>query len=126
MSTASNLPAYLEKYLSIPTEKVAPYISLYWASLMIGRWTGAVGAFDVNAGAKKILSFFMPYLAFGVFLLVNTIANHDISSFYIYAVVIAVMIVCDILSKGNPVKMLLIFSCHCFNNNKLGTPIIIF
>jgi FHS family L-fucose permease-like MFS transporter len=42
--------------------------------------------------------------------LVNTIANHDISSFYIYAVVIAVMIVCDILTKGNPVKMLLIFS----------------
>jgi FHS family L-fucose permease-like MFS transporter len=110
VSTASNLPAYLEKYLSVPTEKVAPYISLYWASLMIGRWTGAVGAFDVSAGAKKILSFFMPYLAFGVFLLVNTIANHDVSSFYIYAVVIAVMIVCDILSKGNPVRMLLIFS----------------
>jgi FHS family L-fucose permease-like MFS transporter len=110
VSTASNLPAYLEQYLSVPTEKVAPYISLYWASLMIGRWTGAVGAFDVSAGAKKILSFFMPYLAFAVFLLVNTIANHDITPFYIYAVVIAVMIVCDIMSKGNPVRMLLIFS----------------
>ena len=110
VSTASNLPAYLEEYLSVPTEKVAPYISLYWASLMIGRWTGAVGAFDVSAGAKKMLSFFMPYLAFAVFLLVNTIANHDITPFYIYAAVIAVMIVCDILSKGNPVTMLLIFS----------------
>lgn len=110
VSTASNLPDYLQKYLSVPTEKVAPYISLYWASLMIGRWTGAVGAFDVNAGTKKMLSFFMPYLAFGVFLLVNTIANHDITPFYIYAAVIAVMIICDILSKGNPVKMLLIFS----------------
>jgi FHS family L-fucose permease-like MFS transporter len=110
VSTASNLPAYLQENLGVPTEKVAPYISLYWASLMIGRWTGAVGAFDVSAGAKKILSFFMPYLAFAVFLLVNTIAAHDISQFYIYAVVIAVMIVCDIMSKGNPVRMLLIFS----------------
>ena len=110
VATASNLPAYLEEYLAVPTEKVAPYISLYWASLMIGRWTGAVGAFDVSAGAKKMLGFFMPYLAFAVFLLVNTIANHDITPFYIYAVVIAFMIVCDILSKGNPVKMLLIFS----------------
>ena len=110
VSTASNLPAYLEEYLSVPTEKVAPYISLYWASLMIGRWTGAVGAFDVSAGAKKMLSFFMPYLAFAVFLLVNSIANHDITPFYIYGAVIAVMIVCDILSKGNPVTMLLIFS----------------
>ncbi len=110
VSTASNLPAYLEQYLAVPTEKVAPYISLYWASLMIGRWTGAVGAFDVNAGTKKILSFFMPYLAFGIFLLVNSIANHDITPFYVYGIVIAVMIACDIMSKGNPVTMLLIFS----------------
>jgi FHS family L-fucose permease-like MFS transporter len=110
VSTASNLPAYLEKYLNVPTQGVAPYISLYWASLMIGRWTGAVGAFDVSKGAKQILSFLMPYLAFGVFLLVNSIARHDVSQFYIYAFIIALMIVCDILSKNNPVRMLLIFS----------------
>jgi len=110
VATASNLPAYLEKYLNVSTEKVAPYISLYWASLMIGRWTGAVGAFDVSKGAKQILNFFMPYLAFAVFLLVNAIAQHEVSQFYIYAVVIAVMIVCDIASKGNPARMLLIFS----------------
>jgi FHS family L-fucose permease-like MFS transporter len=41
---------------------------------------------------------------------VNTIANHDVSQFYIYALVIAVMIVCDIASKGNPARMLMIFS----------------
>jgi FHS family L-fucose permease-like MFS transporter len=110
VATASNLPAYLEKYLSVPTQKVAPYISLYWASLMIGRWTGAVGVFDVSKGAKQVLNFLMPYLAFAVFLLVNTIANHDITQFYVYAFVIAIMIVCDIASKGSPVKMLLIFS----------------
>ena len=110
VATASNLPAYLEKYLSIPTQKVAPYISLYWASLMIGRWTGAVGAFDVSKGAKQILNFLMPYLAFIVFLLVNSIAKHEVDQFYIYAIVIAVMIACDIASKGNPARMLLIFS----------------
>lgn len=110
VSTASNLPAYLEKFLGVPTPKVAPYISLYWASLMIGRWTGAVGAFNVAKGTEKVLSFIMPYLAFGVFLLVNTIAKHDVTQFYIYAVVIAAMILCDIASKGNPARMLLIFS----------------
>ncbi|MCW3089643.1 MAG: sugar transporter [Ferruginibacter sp.] len=110
VSTASNLPAYMEQHLAIPTEKIAPYISLYWASLMIGRWTGAVGAFDVSMGWKKILSFLMPYLAFGVFLLVNTIAQHDVTQFFVYAFVIAVMIVGDILSKGNPARMLLIFA----------------
>jgi FHS family L-fucose permease-like MFS transporter len=110
VSTASNLPAYMEQYLKTPTEKIAPFISLYWASLMIGRWTGAVGAFDVTAGTKKILNFLMPYIAFAIFLAVNAIAQHDITPFFVYAFVIAAMIVCDILSKGNPARMLLIFS----------------
>ena len=110
VATASNLPAYLEQYLSVPTQKVAPYISLYWASLMIGRWTGAVGVFDVTKGAKQFLKFLMPYLAFGIFLLVNTIMNHNVEAFYVYALVITVMIIADILSNNNPVKMLLIFS----------------
>ena len=100
----------MEKSLGFETKDIAPYVSLYWASLMIGRWTGAVEAFDFNAGIKKILRFLAPYLAFGVFLLVNAIAKHDLSHFYIYGVIILVMIVCDILSKGNPARMLLIFS----------------
>ncbi len=110
VATASNLPEYMMQHLNMPTNQVAPYISLYWASLMMGRWTGAVGAFDVSAGAKKILNFLMPYLAFGVFLGVNAIAQHDISSFYVYGLVIITMIIGDILSKGNPARMLLIFS----------------
>ncbi len=110
VATASNLPAYLEQHLNISTQKVAPFISLYWASLMIGRWTGAIGVFDINKGAKQMLKFIVPYLAFAVFLLVNMIARHDVSQFYIYLIVIAVMIVADILSDNNPVKMLLIFS----------------
>jgi MFS transporter, FHS family, L-fucose permease len=110
VSTASNLPAYMEQHLGVPTEKIAPYISLYWASLMIGRWTGAVGAFDVSKGMKQVLNFLMPYLAFAVFLIVNSIAQHDVTQFFVYAFVIAVMIIGDILSKGNPARMLLIFS----------------
>ncbi len=110
VATASNLPEYMRQHLNTPTDKVAPFVSLYWASLMMGRWTGAVGAFDVSMGAKKILNFLMPYLAFAVFLIVNAIAQHDISSFYVYAFVIVAMIVGDILSKGSPAKMLLIFS----------------
>ena len=111
VSTASNFPEYMEKSLGFTTKDIAPYVSLYWASLMIGRWTGAVDAFDITAGFKKILRFLAPYLAFGVFLMVNAIAKHDLSHFYIYGLVILVMIACDIASKGNPARMLLIFSC---------------
>ena len=110
VSTASNLPEYMRLHIGIPTEKIAPYISLYWASLMIGRWTGAVGAFGVSKSKAKILNFVMPYLAFAVFLIVNSIAQHDITQFYIYGLVIIAMIIGDIMSKGSPVRMLLIFS----------------
>lgn len=110
VSTASNLPAYMEKSLGFSTKDVAPYVSLYWASLMIGRWTGSVEAFDISGGFKKILRFLAPYLAFGVFLLVNAIAQHDLRPFYIYPLIILVMIIADVLSKGNPARMLLLFS----------------
>jgi MFS transporter, FHS family, L-fucose permease len=110
VSTASNLPEFMKQHLNTTTDQIAPYVSLFWASLMIGRWTGAVEAFDVNAGFKKIMRFVMPYLAFGVFLLVNRIANHDLTPFYLYAFVIVAMIIGDILSKGNPARQLLIFS----------------
>jgi FHS family L-fucose permease-like MFS transporter len=110
VSTASNLPAYMEKNLGFLTKDIAPYISLYWASLMIGRWTGAVEAFTDIMSTQKILRFIAPYIAFAVFLFVNAIANHDLSPFYIYGFIILVLIAADIASKGNPARMLLIFS----------------
>lgn len=110
VSTASHLPIYLKDKIGIATSEVAPYVSLYWASLMIGRWTGAVGAFDFSMSTKKVLKFVAPYLAFVVFLLVNSLANHDVKQFYIYIFVIAYMLVIDILSRGNPAKVVLYFA----------------
>ena len=116
VSTASNLPAYMENIINLKTnlkftvQDIAPYISLYWASLMIGRWTGAVGAFTDDMNLQKVFKFLAPYLAFGVFLLVNAIAKHDLTPFYVYGLIIFVLIAADILSKGNPARMLLIFS----------------
>lgn len=110
VSTASNLPAYMEKDLGFLTKDIAPYISLYWASLMIGRWTGGVEAFTSDMSLQKILRFIAPYLAFGVFLGVNKFMEHDLTPFYVYALIILVLIGADIASKGNPARMLLIFS----------------
>ncbi|RZK63496.1 MAG: MFS transporter, partial [Pedobacter sp.] len=110
VSTASNLPAYMEKDLGFALHDIAPYISLYWASMMIGRWTGAVEAFTDNVSTQKILRFIAPYLAFGIFLAVNAIADHDLAPFYVYGLIILVLIIADMASKGNPARMLLIFS----------------
>ena len=116
VSTASNLPQFMKEHLKtpdgaeFPTEKIAPFVSLFWASLMMGRWTSSVGAFNIGSSAKSVLRFIMPYLAFGVFLAVNKIAKHDITPFYIYAVIIIALILGDLASRGNPARQLLIFS----------------
>lgn len=115
VSTIANLPAYLELPveqggLGISTSQLAPYVSLYWASLMIGRWTGAAGAFEIGASAKKMLTLILPYVAFAVFLAVNRIAQHEVSQFFGYAFVIVAMILVTLASRGNPARMLLYFA----------------
>lgn len=110
VSTASNLPEFMKQELGTPTDKIAPFVSLFWASLMIGRWTSSVEAFNFSAGITRIMNFLMPYIAFGFFILVNKIANHDVTPFYVYGFVILALIVGDILSKGNPARQLLLYS----------------
>lgn len=111
VSTASNLPEFMRQHAGISTGKIAPYISLFWASLMIGRWSSSVGAFNLKGKSRIILNFVVPYAAFAVFLLVTYVANHDIAPFYIYSLIILVLIFADLISKGNPARQLLIFSC---------------
>lgn len=107
-STSSNLPEYLRQHLNISTHESASYLSLFWASLMIGRWVSAVGSFNLSNVMKRILTILMPYVAFGIFLLANF--GHDLQSFYIYPIVIAVIIIADAISKGNPVRQLMLYS----------------
>jgi len=110
VSTASNLPEYMLKKLGIATANSAPYVSLYWASLMIGRWTASIAVFNVTGAFKKVLNVVVPYAAFGLFLLISKLANHDVTPFYVYGFAIIVLIIADLLSKGNPARQLFIFS----------------
>lgn len=110
VATVSNLPEFMRQQVGISTDKVAPFVSLYWASLMIGRWTASVGAFSLKGGIKTVLNFLVPYIAFAVFLFVNSLASHDVTPFYVYAFVILALIGADIASKGNPARQLLLFS----------------
>ena len=110
VATAANLPEFMREHLGTATGDIAPFVSLYWASMMIGRWTASLGALNLKPATQNILRVVMPYIAFGVFILVNKIADHDVSHFYVYAAIIPVIIIGDFLTKGNPVRQLLIFS----------------
>jgi FHS family L-fucose permease-like MFS transporter len=110
VSTAGNLPEYMLQHLGTGTEQVAPYVSLFWASLMVGRWTSSVDILKLSVVGKKIFRILVPYLAFGFFLVANLIAGHDVQPFYLYFFVIPVIIISDHFSKGNPVRQLFLFS----------------
>ncbi len=110
VATAANLPEYMKLEIGFETKDIAPYISLFWASLMIGRWTSAASAFNISEGIKKALRFILPFVAFSIFLGVNWIAGNDVSIFYTYAAMIAVLVVLDIASNGNPAIQLAIYS----------------
>jgi FHS family L-fucose permease-like MFS transporter len=89
--------------------EMAPYISLYWGSLMIGRWTGAIAVFNLSKMAKNILTIIVPLFAFGVVLLVNYMSGRDVGNLYIYVVCIAVLIAGFFIGQQKPVRTLTLF-----------------
>lgn len=105
VSTASNLPEFMRVQLGTATEDIAPFVSLFWASLMIGRWTGAVGAMDTSAGIKGYLRHLIPCLAFGMFLLSNRFAENNIYELMLYGGIILISILAGYLLKNNQVQM---------------------
>ena len=89
----------------------AKYIALYWGGLMIGRWTGSIGAFDISKSLKKILLFFTPFIAFGVVIAVNSFSNPlTITEIGIFSMLIIIQIIGFYYAKDNALKMMGIFS----------------
>ncbi len=89
--------------------EIAPFISLYWGGMMIGRWVGAITVFNPSKGLKKWLLIIVPYVAFGVILLVN-FGKYSSMEILLFAVCVAVQIGGFLLAKDNPIKTLKIFS----------------
>ena len=112
VSIQSNMGALLKlpEFGGYNESQLAPFISLYWGSLMIGRWTGAVSAFDLQKFTKQVLSVVVPFLAFGLILLVNKLNGNNISNMYIYALPILAMIIINWLSSEKQALSLILFS----------------
>lgn len=87
-------------------------ISLYWGSLMIGRWAGAISAFNLKSKARKMALIIVPYVAFLVILASNMVAGvswDNISIILPYVVVILVQIFGFFLGQEKPARTLMIF-----------------
>ena len=89
--------------------EIAPLISLFWGSLMIGRWTGAIVVFNPSDKLKTWLYILVPYIAFGLVLLLNASSGFDISYLFWYSILVGIQIAGFFLGKDNPTSTLKIF-----------------
>lgn len=112
VAIGSNLSELLKQkdFGGFQSSEAAPYISMYWGSLMIGRWAGAVTAFKLSDKSKLLLQIIVPLIAFGVIIGVNTIAKYDMKPLYYYVVCVLIQIVAFYFSKNKPARTMLIFS----------------
>ena len=112
VTIGSNMSELLKQpqFGSYQSSQVAPFISMYWGGIMIGRWAGSLSAFKMSKTTKNILIFVLPLVAFGIIIGVNSIAQNDMSPLYYYVVCVLVQIAAFYISKDNPARTLLIFS----------------
>lgn len=105
----------LGELLSMPnfggfsTSESALFISMYWGSLMIGRWVGSISAFELSESTKKALTFIVPLIAFLIVLGVNALSGYKVQLLFYYIICVAVQIGAFIASKDKPARTLLIF-----------------
>ncbi|NQW43202.1 MAG: MFS transporter [Bacteroidetes bacterium] len=99
----------LKEFGGLQSSEIAPYISMYWGSLMIGRWAGAVSVFNLKNNNKTIAMIIVPLIAFALVLVLNMVTGKDMKPFYYYGVCVLVQIAAFFLSKDKPVRTLTIF-----------------
>jgi len=111
VAIGSNLSELLKQpdFGGYKASQVAPFISMFWGSLMIGRWAGAINAFDLKPKTKQILRFIVPLIAFGVVLGFTALAGYDVKPLYWYIICVLVQIVAFYLANDRPVLTLTLF-----------------
>lgn len=111
VAIGSNLGELLKQaeFGGYQSSQIAPFVSMYWGSLMIGRWAGAINVFNPSKNLKSILLIVVPLIAFGVVIGVNTLAQKDMSPLYFYVVCVFVQIIAFFISKEKPARTLLVF-----------------
>jgi len=99
----------LEEFGNLQSSQITPYVSMYWGGMMIGRWAGAITAFNLTKSKKKLLTIIVPVIAFTIIIGVNSLAGFDMSVLYYFIICVALQIAAFFLSKEKPVRTLIIF-----------------
>ncbi|WP_267740345.1 MFS transporter [Myroides injenensis] len=100
----------LQEFGALQSSEIAPYISMYWGSLMIGRWAGAVSVFKLSKLKKTLALIIVPLLAFAIVLIANQLAGNAIDHLYYYAVCVLIQIAFSFYSNNKSARTMMVFS----------------
>lgn len=122
VAIGSNLGGLLgeEEFGGFSAAEIAPFVSMYWGALMIGRWCGAVLVFDFKKTTKIIAMIAAPLLAFALVIGVNTLAGHDMSILYYFVFCVLVQVIAFILCKEKPALTLFVFAILAITAMTIG------
>ncbi len=113
VSVQSNLGELLKQGIlgTFSDSQVASLISLYWGSLMVGRWTAGASVFKVSPSAKNYVTAGVALAAFSVVVICNMfLLKVDASLFLYYLPVVILFIAIYIVGKDRPATTLLMLS----------------
>ena len=110
VTIGSNLGEYLKETEGLESSEISKFVSLFWGSMMIGRWTASINNFNPAESLKKILIVVVPFVAFAVVLIANSLYSGYVWDLLPYSAFIGVMILAYFASKEKPVRLLLIFT----------------
>lgn len=99
----------LKEFGGLLSSEISPYVSMYWGSLMIGRWAGAISVFNLSGMKKTIATIIIPLVAFAIILGVNIVSGKDMQPLYYYVVCVILQIGAFFLCKDKPARTLMIF-----------------
>ncbi len=105
LSELLNQPAFGE----LSSSETTPFIAMYWGSMMIGRWSGSINAFNLSKQTKMILRFIVPLVAFGIILGIFKLSGYRIDMLYWYIVCVLFQIAAFYVTNDKPAFSLALF-----------------
>ncbi len=112
VSIQSNLPTLMQQpnILGLKPAETAHYISLYWGSLMIGRWLQSIGVFTISGTKKIITQFIVGFAAFALIIASNWIMGTEVTNFFDYWPFVILLILTLIATRDKTGITLIVFS----------------
>ncbi len=111
VAIGSNLSELLKQpaFGGLESSETTPFIAMYWGSLMIGRWSGSINAFNLSDQTKLILKFIVPLIAFGIILGIFKLYGYNIDMLYWYIICVLIQICAFYLTNDKPARSLAVF-----------------